>query len=306
VTARPAPKTPKASQASVVIKIGGNALATGAMLDEIAEDIKDLRSQGWQVVVVFGGGPQIDAALEERGISSTFLRGLRVTTPDMVDVISEVALGSTAPTIVAALDACHVQAEVAHQPDGLLGGRRRVVIDNGEVVDWGMVGEIAHVDVSALQAMLDDGVVPVVPSLAIDEHCRWLNVNADTTAGSIASELGADRFLLLTDVEGLYERWPDRSSLVSLIDTATLSFVLPTLAAGMVPKMDACLRAVEAGVRAAQVVDGRAPRCVARAMAEEEGFGTKVVSHGESKDYGPLAGVDVVDLRATGAHAGTG
>jgi acetylglutamate kinase len=155
--------------------------------------------------------------------------------------------------------------------------RRSVVVD-GVATDIGLVGDVERVNTAAVLDLIGTGRIPVVSTIAPDADGVVHNINADTAAAALAEALGAEKLLMLTDVEGLYTRWPERDSLVSEIDVATLTGLLPNLESGMVPKIEACLRAVGAGVPSAHVIDGRVEHCVLVELFTNEGSGTKVVS----------------------------
>jgi len=276
----------------VVVKIGGNALEGGADLDAIAHDAAAVMADGGQVIVVFGGGPQIDEELERRGIRSVFQKGLRVTSAPMLEAVRAALCEQVGPSIVAAFAAAGLVARLIPGDEGMLRARRRTVDIDGESSDWGYVGEVVGVETGSLDAAFAAGEVPVVAGIAADEAGQRFNVNADTAAGAIAGALGADRLVMLTDVAGLLASWPDESSLIPSLTATELAFLLPTLGAGMIPKMEACLRAVEAGAQEAVVVDGRVPHCVARALDDSIPFGTKVVAHEQREVDLALAGRD--------------
>jgi acetylglutamate kinase len=159
---------------------------------------------------------------------------------------------------------------------------RRSVLVDGIATDIGLVGDVEHVNTAAVRDLIAAGRIPVISTIAPDADGVVHNINADTAAAAVAEALGAEKLLMLTDVEGLYTDWPDRSSLVSEIDVTTLTGLLPTLEAGMVPKIEACLRAVAGGVPSAHVIDGRVEHCVLVELFTDEGSGTKI--RGERSD----------------------
>ena len=247
----------------VVVKFGGNAMVDDELKRDFAADMVYLREVGVLPVVVHGGGPQISAALAARGIASEFRGGLRVTTAEAISVVRDVLAGEVGPELASLISASGGSAQpVSGETDGLFVGTRRATVLDGEEVDLGFVGDVSAVDPAVVRAILDAGQIPVVSSIAPDEHGQALNVNADSAAASLAVALGAERLVILTDVAGLYRDWPDRDSLVSTIDAAELSALLPSLESGMIPKMTACLEAVDGGVPVATIVDGRIPHSV--------------------------------------------
>jgi acetylglutamate kinase len=253
------------------------------MVDEdcrraFAEDMVFLRTCGIHPVVVHGGGPQISAMLTRLGIASEFRGGLRVTTPETVDVVRMVLTGQVGPDIVNLVNQHGPLAVgLSGEDGGLFTAERTTAVVDGEPVDIGLVGDVVAVATDPVTALLEAGHIPVVATVAPDRDGVVHNVNADTAAAALAVALGAVKLVVLTDVEGLYADWPDRDSLVEQIDAAELAEILPTLDAGMIPKMAACLRAVEGGVRRATVVDGRMPHALLLEMFTTEGTGTMVV-----------------------------
>ena len=268
------------SGALVVIKYGGNAMIDDRLKTAFAHDMVFLRQVGLRPVVVHGGGPQISAMLNRLGIESEFRGGLRVTTPEAMDVVRMVLTGQVSRELVGLINAHGPLAVgLSGEDGGLFRARRRTATVDGAPVDVGLVGDVTGVDPRAIRDLLAAGRIPVVSTVAPDESDPTcvLNVNADTAAAALAVALGARRLIVLTDIEGLYTAWPDRSSLVHRIAAPELAALLPSLESGMVPKMEACLRAVEGGVPAATVIDGRQPHSVLLEVFTSAGNGTMVV-----------------------------
>jgi acetylglutamate kinase len=262
----------------VVIKYGGNAMTSPQLQASFAEDVMFLRYAGLRPVIVHGGGPQITEHLERLGIASEFRGGLRVTTPETMSVVRMVLTGHVNAEIVNLLnDHGSFAIGLSGEDAGLLTAERRIASVNGQPVDLGLVGDVVAVDPSALLALVDSGRIPVLATVARGRDGQTYNVNADTAAAAIAVALEAEKLIVLTDVEGLYADWPASTEVISRIDAAELSALLPTLASGMVPKMEACLRAVEGGVPRAHVLDGRLPHALLLEMFTSEGIGTMVV-----------------------------
>jgi acetylglutamate kinase len=263
----------------VVIKYGGNAMIDDALRRAFAADMAFLRNCGVHPVVVHGGGPQITAMLRRLGIEGDFKGGFRVTTPEVLDVARMVLFGQVGRELVGLINAHGPYAVGITGEDAQLftAVRRRVTVD-GVDTDIGLVGDVELVNTAAVLDLIAARRIPVVSTLAPDTDGVVHNINADTAAAALAEALKAEKLLMLTDVEGLYTSWPDRTSLVSEIDTATLAQLLPTLEAGMIPKVEACLRAVTAGVPSAHVIDGRVEHCVLVELFTDAGTGTKVVS----------------------------
>jgi acetylglutamate kinase len=266
----------------VVIKYGGHAMVDDDCRRAFAEDMVFLRTCGIQPVVVHGGGPQITSMLTRLGIASEFRGGLRVTTPETIDVVRMVLTGQVGPEVVGLINQHgRLAVGLSGEDGGLFTAERTTATVEGETVDIGLVGDVVAVDPAPVTALLDAGHIPVVATVAPDRNGVVHNVNADTAAAALAVALGAIKLVVLTDVEGLYADWPDRDSLVEQIDAAELAEILPTLDAGMIPKMAACLRAVEGGVKRATVVDGRLPHALLLEMFTTEGTGTMVVPAGK-------------------------
>ncbi|MDH4352598.1 MAG: acetylglutamate kinase [Actinomycetota bacterium] len=265
--------------ATVVVKYGGNAMVDDGLRQAFAEDVVFLRRVGLRPVVVHGGGPQITTMLDRLGVASTFQGGLRVTSPEAVDVVRMVLTGQVQREVVGLINrhgplAVGLSGEDAH----LFTARRRSAVVDGEPVDVGLVGDITRVDPTFVTTVLDDGLVPVVSSVARGDDGQTYNINADTAAAALAVSLGARKLVVLTDVAGLHADWPDTADVVSEISAAELRDLLPSLAAGMIPKMEACLRAVEGGVPQAHVLDGRTPHALLLEVFTDEGIGTQVVA----------------------------
>jgi acetylglutamate kinase len=264
----------------VVVKYGGNAMTDETLREAFAADMAFLRNCGIQPVVVHGGGPQITAMLHRLGIGKgDFKGGFRVTTPEVLDVARMVLFGQVGRELVNLINAHGPYAVgITGEDAQLFTAVRRSVNVDGVATDIGLVGDVDRVNTAAVLDLIAAGRIPVVSTLAPDVDGVVHNINADTAAAALAEALGAEKLLMLTDVEGLFTRWPDRDSLVSEIDTATLAQLLPTLETGMIPKIEACLRAVTGGVPSAHVIDGRVEHCVLVELFTNAGTGTKVVA----------------------------
>lgn len=263
--------------ATVVIKYGGNAMVDPQLQRAFAADMVFLRYAGIRPVVVHGGGPQISAMLKRLGVVSEFRGGLRVTTPEAMDIVRMVLVGQVGRELVGLINEHGPFAVgLSGEDAGLFTAVRRPAYVDGEPVDVGRVGDVAKVDVSAVTDLIAAGRIPVISSVAPDVDGLVYNVNADTAAAALAVALGARKLVVLTDVPGVYRDWPDPDSLASQLSTAELTELLPRLSAGMVPKMEACLRAVRGGVPAAHVVDGRVAHSTLLEVFTSEGFGTMI------------------------------
>ncbi|WP_433855399.1 acetylglutamate kinase [Streptomyces kronopolitis] len=274
---------------TVVIKFGGNAMIDEELKRAFAQDVVFLRHAGLRPVVVHGGGPQISAQLDLLGLESEFKGGLRVTTPEAMNVVRMVLAGQVQRELVGLLNehgplAVGMTGEDAH----LMAATKHYADIDGERVDIGRVGEITAIDPGAVHALLEDGRIPVISSIArsSDEEdaasatsgaSGIFNVNADTAAAALAAALGAETLMVLTDVEGLYEDWPNSDEVISRLTATELEKLLPDLASGMVPKMRGCLHAVRNGVHTARVIDGRVQHSILLEIFTDEGIGTMVV-----------------------------
>jgi acetylglutamate kinase len=247
-----------------------------------AEDIVFLRLAGLRPVVVHGGGPQINAMLEQLNIESEFRGGLRVTTPEVMRVVEMVLTGQVQREIVRDINEHGPLAVgMSGEDGGLLNGVKRSAMVDGEPVDVGLVGDITEVRAEPVLALLDQGLIPVISTVARGETGETLNVNADTAAGAVAVALKAEKLVMLTDVEGLYRDWPTSDEVIEVLPADELRTMLPTLSSGMIPKMEACLRAVQSGVSRAHVIDGRVPHSILLEVFTDRGVGTMVVPEGE-------------------------
>jgi acetylglutamate kinase len=301
---------------TVVIKFGGNAMTDERLCAAFAQDMVFLRYAGLRPVVVHGGGPQIDAQLGRLGVPSTFRAGLRVTTQEAMDVVRMVLTGSVNRDLVGQINrhgpfAVGMSGEDAN----LLTAARAHAMVDGEAVDLGQVGQIQTVNPGAVLALIADGRIPVISSVARGEAGEIYNVNADTAAGAVAVALGAGKLVLLTDVPGLYANWPAASGsaphghasadgdgpahgdaladglapagpaaeVISKLSASELAAMLPGLSDGMIPKMRACLEAVLGGVPQAHVLDGRLPHAVLLEIFTDSGIGTMVLPDGMAR-----------------------
>jgi acetylglutamate kinase len=268
---------------TVVIKFGGHAMADEALRVAFAQDVVFLRYAGLRPVVVHGGGPQISAQLDRLGVATSFTAGLRVTTPETMDVVRMVLTGQVNRDVVGLINrhgpfAVGMSGEDAN----LLTATRRHVLVDGEPVDIGMVGKIDAVNPGAVHALLDDGRVPVISSVARSDSGEVYNVNADTAAAAVAVALDAAKLIVLTDVAGLYADWPGTAGtaageVISQLTADRLEAMLPGLSEGMIPKMEACLLAVRGGIPRAHVLDGRLPHAILLEIFTDSGIGTMVL-----------------------------
>lgn len=265
--------------ATIVVKYGGNAMVDDDLKRRFAEDIVFLRLAGLRPVVVHGGGPQINAMLARLGVDSEFKGGYRVTTPEVMDVVAMVLVGQVQRELVGLINEHgSLAVGMSGEDASLFVAERRTATVGGMNVDIGQVGDVVEVNPGFVTQLLDDGLIPVVSTVARDSGGVVHNVNADTAAAALAIALGCEKFVVLTDVEGLYANFPDPSSIIRRITSTDLEALLPSLESGMVPKMEACLRAVRGGVPQAHVIDGRVPHSVLLEVFTDDGIGTMVQS----------------------------
>ena len=264
---------------TVVVKYGGNAMTSPELQRAFAEDVVFLRYAGVRVVVVHGGGPQISAHLDRLGLPSEFRGGYRVTTPETMQIVRMVLVGQVNSDVVGLVNAHGPFAVgLSGEDAGLFTAERRGAVVDGQPVDIGLVGEVVDVQPQIVHALLEEGKVPVVATVAPGVDGELYNVNADTAAAALAVALSAEKLVVLTDVEGLYADWPHSDEVISELTAPDLARLLPGLSSGMVPKMEACLRAVEGGVPRAHVLDGRVAHSLLLELFTDEGIGTMVVA----------------------------
>ncbi len=286
---------------TVVIKYGGHAMTDEALRVAFAQDLVFLRYAGLHPVVVHGGGPQITELLDRLGLESSFTAGLRVTTPEAMEVVRMVLSGTVNKDIVGLINRHGPFAVgISGEDAGTFTAVRKAAIVDGQPVDIGLVGEIVATDSGAISALLADGRIPVVSSVAAGEDGQTYNVNADTAAAALAVALGAAKLVVLTDVAGLYRDWPSSADgapagvapagvtpagaapadVISQLTAGELERLLPGLSAGMIPKMEACLTAVRGGIPQAHVLDGRLSHAILLEIFTDAGIGTMVLPEG--------------------------
>ena len=261
----------------VVVKFGGNAMVDEALQTAFAQDMAYLRFVGIKPVVVHGGGPQITARLAELGIQSEFRHGFRYTDEQTIGVVRDVLRNQVSKQLAELIQASGAQTVVLSGEDDNLFRAEKVTASTPEgEVDLGLVGEVRTVNPRSVLQAIDAGKIPVISTVAPTVYGELLNVNADLAAASLAVALGAEKLIVLTDVPGLYANWPNLDSLVSEITVSELRELIPALESGMIPKMQACLEAVEGGVPKAHIIDGRQPHSILLEIFTESGVGTQV------------------------------
>jgi acetylglutamate kinase len=266
---------------TVVIKYGGNAMIDDDLKKAFAQDIVFMKRCGVHPVVVHGGGPQISSMLERLGIPSEFKAGLRVTTPEAMEIVRMVLVGQVGRDLVGLINQQSALAVgMSGEDGGLFTATRKKAIVDGEEIDLGLVGEVTTVRTEAINGLITAGRIPVVASIAPDRDGVVHNVNADTAAAALAVALKAERMVMLTDVEGLYADWPNSTDVIKELSASQLRQMLPGIESGMAPKMEACLKAVEGGLTRATVTDGRVPHALLLEIFTNAGIGTMVTQDG--------------------------
>lgn len=267
----------------VVIKYGGNAMINADLQRAFAQDVLLLHAWGVRPIVVHGGGPQINQMLARLGLNAPFEAGLRVTTPEVMEVVRMVLQGKVQREIVSLLNADSIAAVgLSGEDAGLLRARRRAALVNGKSVDIGQVGEITQVNPQAVDDLIRSGRIPVISSVAVDEDNpeAVLNVNADAAAAAIAAAVGAEKLLILTDVEGVYANYPEPDSLLQQMSVAQVEQLLEHASSGMIPKLAAARDAINAGVAHVHVIDGRVAHSMLLEIVTDEGVGTMITRTG--------------------------
>lgn len=238
-----------------------------------AKAIASAQHEGVALVIVHGGGPQIDAALKEEQLNSEFIGGFRVTTPEIFEVVERVLANEVGPAVAKALQKAGVNAVAlsGRTSESLIAEPLRQLVD-GTPADLGLVGVITAVNPQAIKNALKGGQVPVISPIAVDESFKsGLNVNADLAAAAIAGALDAQCLIIMTDVAGIYRSWPDTASLISEITATELNAIKGTFAQGMAPKVQACLDAIKGGASAVRIIDGTDPSAFAAALGNDGG-----------------------------------
>ena len=255
----------------LVIKFGGHAMSDND--GAFGKELSHAKAKGLSVVVVHGGGPQINAALSSAGIEAKFIGGFRVTSPEVFAIVEDVLSNQVGPAVATTLTGSGVTSlAISGRHSGTIFARKQQRLVNGENADLGLVGEVVNVDPAAIEVLLEKGVTPVISPVANDvETTMGLNVNADIAAAAIAGALRAEELIIMTDVAGIYRNWPDKESKIDSISSDELEQIKGTFAEGMAPKVQACLDAISAGAQAVRIIDGRNPAAFAEALAHTGG-----------------------------------
>lgn len=271
------PYIQKYSDKIVVVKYGGNAMTNKELKDAVMTDIVLLSLVGIKVVLVHGGGPEINDMLKKLNIESKFINGLRYTDKDAIDVVKMVLSGKVNKELVQLLAQHKGNAVGLCGIDGKMLVAEKKLTDDGQ--DLGFVGEITEVNPKPILDALANGNIPVIATVATDDDGNTYNINADTAAARIAAELGAESLILMTDIAGLLRDKNDPSTLISKVNVSEVPYLKMQgiVSGGMIPKIDCCVEAVRRGVESAVIIDGRVPHSILIEILSNEGIGTQFV-----------------------------
>lgn len=265
---------------TVVVKYGGNAMINDDLKNRVMEDVTLLKYIGINPILVHGGGPDISAALKESGIKSEFINGLRVTDADTMRIAQMVLIGKTNKEIVSALGTKGGKGIGLSGIDGgMLKCKKAFTEVDGEPVDIGFVGDIISVDDKVLSDLTQNGYIPVIAPIGVDDEGNSYNINADTVAGAVAEALKAEKLILLTDTEGIKES-ADSEEVLSQLTRAEIYDMIDNgkIVGGMIPKVKGGIQAIEAGVNTVHIIDGRVPHCLLLEIFTHHGIGTMITA----------------------------
>ena len=265
---------------TIVVKYGGNAMLDNDLKAAVTQDIVLMRAVGFRPILVHGGGPEISELMRRVGKQPEFVGGLRVTDEDTVDLVEMVLVGKVNTSIVALINRQGGKAV------GLSGKDARLIVASKRhdaSIDLGYVGDVEQINGGVLDSLAEAGYIPVVSSVGADLDGQSLNINADSVAGEIAAAVGATKLIMLTDVAGVLANSKDPESLLSEVSVDQARELIRTGVAdrGMIPKLEACITAVEAGVDRAHIIDGRVPHSVLMEVLTDHGVGTMVMANPE-------------------------
>jgi len=270
---------------TVVIKYGGHAMCSPELKQAVMQDVTLMKFVGMNPVVVHGGGPEISTMLERLGITTPFIQGLRVTDADTMDIVEMVLVGKVNKEIVALINQCGGSAIGLSGKDGsLILARKKILREengNGEKVDCnlGFVGEVDRINPRIVHSVISQGYIPVVAPVGAGADGESYNINADYVASELAIALRADKFVLLTDVEGIYADPDNKKDLISSLKVDSIPGLIDSgvVQGGMIPKLECCAQALRAGVEHTHIIDGRLPHSILLEIFTRKGIGTMVV-----------------------------
>ena len=257
----------------LVIKFGGNAMTSPELFTSFAQDVAALGAQGFRIVISHGGGPQISEMLSRLRIQSEFVGGLRVTTAEIASVVATVLSGEVQRTLVTALNTNKVLAVGVSGEDAKVLTSTRLV---DQELDLGLVGTVAFINPKLIHVLLDNGYIPVVSPVSSTHDGESLNVNADTVAGSLGGALGAQRLILMTDVDGVFAAYPDPESLLSEMTLDQVCELVPSVTEGMIPKLESSILAIRSGCESFQIINGSTEHSLIKALSTNHNFGTLI------------------------------
>lgn len=269
---------------TVVIKYGGNAMINSELKNSVIQDITLLKYVGMKPIVVHGGGPEITSVLNKLGKKTEFISGLRVTDEETVSIAEMVLVGKINTEIVNLLNRHGSKAVGLSGKDAnLIGAKKHFaeVHENGKVtmVDIGFVGEVEQINTDILNTLIDSGYIPVIAPIGVGKNGESYNINADYVAGEVAGALGAEKLIMLTDVEGIYRDYQDKNSFLSSLSLGEAQKMIEEgcIAGGMIPKVETCIKALQGGTGKTHIIDGRQPHSILLEIFTSQGIGTQVV-----------------------------
>ena len=269
---------------TIVVKYGGNAMVSDTLKEKVMEDIALLKYVGVRPVIIHGGGPEITGFLKKVGKQTSFVSGLRVTDEETVEIAEMVLDGKVNSEIVNLLNHRGVKAVgISGKDAGLIRAKKKLATvydgDDAKKVDIGYVGEVENVDTGLLDDLIDHDYIPVIAPIGVDEEGASYNINADYVAAEIAGALHAEKLLLLTDIEGVYKDYHDKDTFISTLHQAEAREYIKTgiIEGGMIPKIEACLKALDTGAVKAHIIDGRLAHSILLEVLTPQGIGTQVV-----------------------------
>ncbi len=266
---------------TIIVKFGGSSMDNPDVVRDILEDVAFMSCVGMRPVIVHGGGKAINARMKEKGLQATFVKGLRVTDPETMKIVEQVLNREVNPELVSILNGFGCKARGIHGED-IITVRKHTAedADTGEVLDWGLVGEITHVDVEPVKAYLESDITPVITPLGADASRQIYNINADAAAAGLAERLKARKLVFLSDVPGLLADPKDRNSLMSTLHLSEVESLIERgiIGGGMLPKISGALKALKAGVRKTHIIDAALPHSLLLELFTDKGVGTEIVN----------------------------
>lgn len=270
---------------TIVIKYGGNAMINDELKEAVMNDVILMKYVGMNPVIVHGGGPEITGMLNKLGLGTEFVGGLRYTDKETMEVVEMVLVGKVNKEIVAMLNRFGGKAVGLSGKDGNLlqavkkMGRTYDAAGNETLQDIGFVGDVSKVNPEIIDTVIKEGYIPVIAPVGVDEDGFGYNINADYVAGEVAAALNADKLIMLTDIDGVYEDFKDKSSFISTLNIERVQDMVRQgiIDGGMIPKLEACVKALEGGVEKAHIIDGRVAHSILLEIFTDQGIGTMVV-----------------------------